>query len=189
MSHFDEFVKTFKPRLHCALGYKQHQFDRWPAFNFIAKELFSKGSPVNIVETGTLRKDDDWLGYGHSTLLWDWILERTEGKGFSVDIDRQAIDFARSKCKHLTFIHEDSVGFLRGLSKEIFAKTIDLLYLDSFDWSKELHLSSCLHHMGELAMIYDQLPSGCLIAVDDAHNENEGKHVIVRNFFRDVSEA
>lgn len=162
------------------------QFQRWDSFEYIAKDLFARGRPVNIVETGSLRTEHDWMGHGQSSLLWDFIVEKTKGKGFSVDINHEVVEFARARSKNLSFIHADSVTYLRSLSQDPFAKTIDLLYLDSCDWSKENHIESCLHHMGELAMIYDKLPSGCIIAVDDCHNENQGKHVIVRNFFRDI---
>jgi hypothetical protein len=173
-----EFQTTFKPLL-TAPSYRPGQFQRYPAFEFIAKELLSKDKPLKIIETGTLRKDDDWLGYGHSALIWEWLLSKKPGKCYSVDIDHTAIKFARTKCKYIDFIHCDSIGFLRGAD----ATDLDLLFLDSYDWGPEKHLSSCLHHMTELGTIWDRLPSGCLVVVDDAHSATEGKHVLVHNFF------
>lgn len=178
MSKFDEFCSEFRPLL-TASSYSKHQFKRWPAFEFIVKELLQKEKQISIIETGTLRTVNDWLGYGHSTLIWDWILSKKDGHCVSVDIDYEAIKFARERCKRIDFIHCDSIGFLRNCE----AHDLDLLFLDSYDWSKELHLNSCLHHLTELGAIWERLPSGCLIAVDDAHSESEGKHVLVHQFF------
>lgn len=178
MNLLDEFCQKFKPLL-TANEYQKGQFNRWEAFEFIAKELLSKDKEIKIIETGTLRKDNDWLGYGHSTLLWEYILTKKPGRCFSIDIDLEALKFARNRCVKVDFIHCDSVQYLRKTNGD----DLDLLFLDSYDWSKNNHLSSCLHHMTELGTIWDRIPSGCLIAVDDAHNETEGKHVLVHNFF------
>lgn len=181
MNYFDEFCNEFKPLL-TAKSYKQGEFSRWSAFEFIADQLFLKNRPIKIIETGTLRKNDDWLGYGHSTILWDFIVSKTGGIAKSVDIDLDMIRFARSICKNITFIHCDSVGFLRGTD----VLDVDLLYLDSYDWSKNDHISSCLHHITELGCVWDRLPKGCLIAVDDCHSRTEGKHVLVHQFFKEI---
>lgn len=181
MNHFEEFCKQFKPLL-CVNEYKKNQYNRWPAFEFIAKELLEKNRPINIIETGTLRAENDWLGYGHSALLWDWIISKTGGNFYSVDIDHEAIRFARARCKNINLIHCDSVGYLRTVD----AEKVDILYLDSYNWSKEDHISSCLHHMTELGAIWDRLPSGCLIAIDDRHTDHLGKHVLVELFFVEI---
>lgn len=175
-----EFTRVFKPRLTVP-KYGPTQFNRWPGFEFIAKELFALNRPVHIVETGTTCKDNDWLGYGHATLMFDWILSKTGGVGNSVDINPVACKFSRSKCTHMRVTNCDSIGFLRGYSMP---EKIDLLYLDSYDWSPDLHVRSSLHHMGELAAIYERLPVGCLIAVDDCHSDKDGKHVMVNLFFK-----
>ena len=177
MNYINEFYSKFKPLLTSA-SYKPGQFHRWPAFEFIAEELFKKNRPLKIIETGCHR-GENWLGYGHSTVLWDYIISKTGGEVYSCDIDSEAIKFARSKCEKVKFVNCDSIGFLRTCD----AENLDFLYLDSYDWSREKHVSSCLHHMGELAAIYDRLPKGCLIAVDDAHSQTEGKHVLVHQFF------
>ena len=181
MNYFEEFCQTFKPLL-TAKEYKVNQYSRWEGFEIIAKELFNKKRPVNIIETGTLRAENDWLGYGHSTLIWDWIANKIGGIINSVDIDEEAIKLASSKTKHINFVHCDSFIYLRHVN----ASKLDLLYLDSYNWSRELHISSCLHHMGELAAVYDKLPKGCLIAVDDRHTNELGKHVLVDKFFDSI---
>ncbi len=180
MNHFESFCQQFKPLL-TAQVYKTNEFNRWESFEYIVKNLFNRNKELCIVETGTLNSDNDWLGYGQSTLIWDWLISRTKGIVYSVDIDIEKIRYGRARCNNVNFIHCDSFGFLRGFD----ASKIDLLYLDSFNWSKAEHVSSCLHHIGELAAIYDRLPSGCLIAVDDAHSPTEGKHVLVNYFFKE----
>lgn len=174
------FLAHFKPKLQSD-QLTDKQFNRWPAFEFIARELFGKRRQLKIVETGCQRTENDWLGMGHSTELWNWIVAVTGGTATSIDITIENIQFIRNKCPRVKFVHADSIGCLRGMSK--LDSELDLLYLDSFDWSPSLHVSSCLHHMGELAAIWDKLPVGCLIAVDDCHTENLGKHVLVRKFF------
>lgn len=181
MNYFLEFQNKFRALLS-APSYKQHQFSRWDSFEFIVKELFEKNRELFIVETGTLNTTNDWLGYGQSTLIWDWVISKTKGLVYSVDIDIEKIKIARLSCNNINFINCDSIGFLRGLE----ASKIDLLYLDSFNWSLEEHISSCLHHMTELGAIYDRLPRGCLIACDDRHNDFDGKHVLVETFFSKI---
>lgn len=181
MSLFEDFCKKFKPFLSVK-EYKRGQFNRWSSFEFIAKELFDKKNDLKIIETGCLREENNWLGHGHSTLIWDYILSRKKGKCFSVDIDYDAIKLARSKCTKIDFIHCDSVGFLRNAD----AQNIDLLFLDSYDWSPEKHINSCLHHVTELGSIWERLPSGCLVAVDDCHSQTQGKHVLVQSFFEQM---
>ncbi len=178
----DEFVRAFKPLLTSRVPLRTGQFDRWPAFEFIGKKLLAKGAPVNIVETGSLRTTNDWLGYGQATMVFDWILGQTGGSGHSVDIDLTTCHHARRNVKHMRVVHADSIGFLRGFGFE----TLDLLYLDAYDWSPALKVESALHHMGELACIFNRLSTGCMIAVDDCHSEAEGKHVLVRDFFKSM---
>lgn len=186
MNHlFDQFVETFKPFLTKTYNGAPYvpgdKFSRWEAFEFIAQELLSRNKPLSILETGTLRTTNNWHGYGQSALLWDWLVQQTGGKGWSIDIDARMCMFARNHCKHLKVVCSDSVKFLRE-----FSEPLDLLYLDSYDWSEEKQISSSLHHIAELASMWDDLPAGCLIAVDDCHNEKQGKHIMVRNFFRDM---
>ena len=76
---------------------------------------------------------------------------------------------------------QDSVEALTGFAS---ASTIDLLYLDSYDLTDDYR--AALHQIGELAAIYERLPSGCLIAVDDCVTGDRGKHVYVAAFFDSI---
>lgn len=183
MSLLEKFVAEFKPKLTSESLIAGKQFERWPAFEFIAKELLSRNKSLQIIETGTLNSTSDWLGYGQATLLWNWLAKQTNGLAASVDIDPKKCEFAKFHCPNVHIIHADSISFLRQAK---LVAGLDLLYLDAFDWSPELHVSSSLHHMGELAAIYDKLPSGCLICVDDCHSDTQGKHTLVRDFFKNM---
>ena len=144
--------------------------------------LSSLDRPVLIVETGTARERDNWVGDGQSTLVWDWLLGVVGGQAYSVDVDPKAVETARTQVRHVTCICEDSQKFLRNFPD---APQIDLLYLDAYDWgfSRRQNVLSELHHVGELAAIYERLPAGCLVAVDDCHGIDQGKHVLVQEFF------
>lgn len=177
----EEFCHKFKPLLLTQV-YKTNQYNRWEGFEFIIKDLLSRNKELSIIETGTLNSENDWLGYGQSTLIWNWLASKRKTNICSVDIDVEKIRFGRARCENVKFIHCDSMGYLRGVD----ASSLDLLYLDSFNWSKEQHISSCLHHMGELAAIWDRLPRGCMIAVDDRHTDTDGKHALVDLFFTHI---
>lgn len=177
-----EYIAEFAPKLQNDSP-SSTSFVRWPGFEFLARSLIALGRPPLIVETGTLRKTDDWLGYGQATMQFDWLAHKIKAKVISVDIDKKTCEFSQRVCKNVNVCNADSILFLRNFQD---AEKIDLLYLDSFDWSTDLHVSSSLHHMGELAAIWDRLPKGCLVAVDDCHGETRGKHVMVRDFFKNM---
>lgn len=133
-----------------------------------------------IIETGTLRIKNNFEGDGQSTFLWDWFLGKTgTWEAHSVDISPEAVAISKEHCPKVNVHLSDSLAFLD--TKDVSGCV--LLYLDSFDWAPEIHLDSCFHHMAELATVYAKLPTGCLIVVDDKHNEQMGKHFMVQCFF------
>ncbi len=155
---------------------------RWKAFYFIACELLSKNSPVNIIETGTIRWLGNYAGDGQSTVLWDWIVGYTGGRGVTIDIGEGAIAMAKAHCPSMKGICCDSIQAISTLQDWL--PTLDLLYLDSFDWTDVMQHRSALHHIGELAAAWENLRPGCLVAVDDCFTPDSGKHVMVLEFFR-----
>lgn len=173
-SNFQAFTEKFAPHL---LGTK-----RWDAFTWIASTLFALQRPVSIGETGAMRRENNWAGDGHSSVVWDFIARTSGGQMFTVDIDPEACGLVRRYCAEDThrIICSDSIRFL---SSDTYAPLeLDFLYLDSMDFFFGNPRSS-LHHAGELAACYDRLKSGCLIAVDDCHTSVEGKHIMIRSFF------
>ena len=138
-----------------------------------------------IVETGCSRSLDNWEGEGQSTQIWEWVMKESKHKFnvISIDITQGYVDQAKSLCPSINFYCGDSVKTLDKILKEDkIIKQTRLLYLDSFDWSKEAHLDSSFHHMAELASVWSNLPKGCLIVVDDRHSAEMGKHFMVSLF-------
>lgn len=140
-----------------------------------------------IVETGTTRSIDNFLGDGCSTLLFDkYINSKWNGIVYTVDINPDSCKVARSITSDKTIVTiSDSVAFL---SKFPRPEQIDLLYLDSYDFDFNNPHPSSLHHLKELTAIYPKLRSGCLIVVDDNFDNNVGKGSYVRDFLSNVGD-
>lgn len=139
--------------------------------------------PQIIIETGTARETDNWSGDGQSTLIWDWCAaRRAYTHVVSIDLSPEAIAAAQAQTKLVEYKTGDSLAMLAAMDPAVLNKC-KLLYLDSFDWSYEKNAESSLHHMFELALVYQALPKGCMIMVDDCHTQDLGKHVVVRMFF------
>lgn len=155
---------------------------RWAAFKFIADELYALGRPVGIVETGCLRLAGNWAGDGQSTAVWDWLISNLGGYGHSYDISPESVEAARSAVRLMQIHQQDSVEALRTFAS---ASTIDLLYLDSFDWSAD-STASAEHHLQELMAIYPRLRPGCLIAIDDCFSDLEGKHAFAKDWLAGI---
>lgn len=133
-----------------------------------------------VIETGTAWDKDNFEGQGQSTLIWDWACSlKSDLTVISIDIRQEGIDVAKQQTKHVKYICGDSVSTLNSLSEK---GAVSLLYLDSFDWSKEMNFISSFHHMQELATVWAHLPKGCMIAVDDRHGEAKGKHWMVEAY-------
>lgn len=153
---------------------------RWNAFSTISSHLFELQRPVHIAETGCLRIVGNWEGDGQSTAVWGWVAQRTGGSLTSIDISSTSVNAAKAVVPWANIVLSDSICALREIPSP---EALDLLYLDSYDvtgW-----YDSPLHHVGELAAIYERLKSGCLIAVDDCELKN-GKDKYIRMIMSDV---
>lgn len=150
---------------------------RWEGFHLIAADQLGRDS-VGILETGTCRKPGDWVGDGQATRIWDWIVAKKQGFGYSVDIDIAAVQTSQRLAPHMHVVCQDSISFLRGH----IPFSPSLLYLDSCDYPQDpiTRVNSCMHQAGELSAIWARLPSGCLIASDDSFDANNGKPAITR---------
>lgn len=174
-------LETFTESFNGHLG----STSRWWSFLYIAKALYSLKRPVAILETGCARLEGNWAGDGQSTLLWDFIVGDTGGRATSIDINAKSCSVAASLAKRVEIKNSDSISWLA--SNGASCAELDLLYLDSFDYDGSPF--AALHHCGELAAVYRYLKSGCMIAVDDCHADNAGKHVYVAGFFADLGVA
>ena len=135
-----------------------------------------------IIETGTTRGVGGWYNEGQSTLIWDWARKLLPDiKIISIDKDQSCIDVAKSQTSDVEYICDCSVRALNSINPSIIKDTI-LLYLDSMDWSEKVAFESSLHHLCELACVWPNLSTGCLIVVDDRHSETMGKHILIEQF-------
>ena len=143
-----------------------------------------------IVETGTVRLRDNWVGDGQSTVLFDQFVTFHDGVVFSIDLDPAAVALARSMTSHRTHcICANSVRFLKDFCTMLAAdKRPDLFYLDSFDFEPQDPYPSMIHHIKELLAI-GGLSEGTIIAVDDNVFQDGklfGKGQLVADYFANV---
>lgn len=153
-------------------------------FHDIASGMIAAARPINILETGCMRELSETDGC--STLVWDYVAQRTGGACLTVDISEENAAFAKSKVsERTTVVCHDSVKLLASINRV--NQPIDLLYLDSLDYfGTELERAlSSLHHAAELSAAWKWLNFGAIIAIDDCMPEG-GKHSIVRAFFDSI---
>ena len=125
----------------------------------------------NIVETGTSRgkikffffRKYNWKD-GMSTIMFAEYAKFFNGKLHTCDISKENIENAKkftSNFKNfVNYYIDDSVNFLNN-----FNKTIDLLYLDSFDGHDKDKASE--HQLKEAKASMDNLSSNALVLLDD----------------------
>lgn len=136
------------------------------SFDILIFELENLNRPVTILETGCARFSENWDGDGMSTLIWDKLVNSIGGIVYSVDIDSNAVKFAKNLVSEQTLIHcGDSVEFLNLMSTT--GLKIDLLYLDSYDIDWNNPEPSMQHHKNELDRSIKMLSKGSIVAVDD----------------------
>ncbi len=176
MAFFDHFESQWAPRL----GPRRDTFRAM--FDFLAKK---KPREHLILETGCAREANNFEGDGQSTCMFDRFAEDYSGSVHSVDISAAACQYARSVVGLRTrVVTEDSVPFLRRMADELLrdGRTIDLLYLDSFDWDPANPLPSALHHLKELCAISPALGPDTLVVVDDSFHQLRGFRSGPENF-------
>ena len=142
------------------------------SFKKIFKYLDSLPTPIIIVETGCLRKKDNYLD-GQSTLLFDkYTLARgNNSKVYTVDINPNSTKIcSENVSENVEIATEDSVSYLSKISKKFFEnKTkVSMFYLDSFDLDWRYPFPSASHHLKELAAITKILNKETIVVVDDS---------------------
>ena len=111
-----------------------------------------------IVEIGSIRQTYDWMGDGHSTLVWAAVAQEV----FSVDINPEATELTRKLTEGfgtVSAINEDGLSFLGR-----FDQPIDLLYLDGWDTD----LPECSErHLEAYRLASKNLHEKSIILIDD----------------------
>ncbi len=177
MSENLDFYKWFN-NISPKLGIREISFKK------IFKYLDSQPTPIIIIETGCLRKKDNFLD-GQSTLLFDKYTS-SRGKGskiYTVDINPESTKVCREVVtKNVEIETGDSIPYLNNISNTFLKnKTkVSMFYLDSFDVDWRYPYPSAAHHLKELVAINRVLSENTLVVVDDSpavgnltQNENE----------------
>lgn len=147
-----------------------------------AIELSNQRQIKTIVETGTSRGGTlAYDGDGGFTIIFGYWSQLHNAELYSVDIDPKAIERAHSVVdKYGEIVHlveDDSVHFLQH-----FNKTIDFLYLDSYDFDKNNPHPSQLHHLHEIEAAYNKLAPHSIVMIDDCGLAYGGKGKLVVDY-------
>ena len=132
-----------------------------------------------LVETGTSREGlHGAKSNGAATIVFGKWAKENGGFLHSVDISENSILNAQKEVDRqalnnfVKIHHSDSVAFL-----ENFEEKIDLLYLDSYDYSDDVEVQklSQEHHLKEFKAIEDRLHNNTIVLIDDCDLPNGGK--------------
>lgn len=190
---------------------KQLSF-RYDGFFHVFSQLEGLGREYyRIVETGCCRKvvgdgivygdpvpeDHPWYpggsqgpwADGQSTYLFDEFISKRRGHVYTVDLNQESCDICRANTSsNVTVICGDSVDVLNRIDDFLGPeKSIDLLYLDSYDLDWDAPHLSALHHLKEMISVSRFLRSGSIVAVDDNLNHGRrGKGLYLAEYMRDI---
>lgn len=184
----DVFMQNYYTALRTPPGNNPVR-DRSDGFKLMFEELLKLGRPTRIIETGTMRPDHGWEfgNDGLSTYLFDQFSLYTNGGlecVISIDINKENCEFSASKTSNRTLvICDNSVHALFNISG-----TVDLLYLDSYDFEFSNPEPSWMHCLKELCAARHLLVPGSLVAVDDhfVGSGMVGKGYYVQKFLEEV---
>lgn len=184
MTSNSSFLPIYDEHLAFRLG--DHRSGGFRAIIAAAEQAaLHKGKPLLVVETGGLRKIDNWLGDGQSTRIFDLFVSHHQGFLYSVDIDPICAVLTRQMCSDRCMaVTADSVSFLRSLPGK---QAISVLYLDSFDLDVNNPEPSSRHHVEELREVFELLEPGTVIAVDDnpvINGQAVGKGLLVQKMLQ-----
>lgn len=144
--------------------------------------LGAKRKAQILVETGTARSGvSDPVGDGASTYLFAKWCFKNKAHLYSVDIDHRAINRSSACVRRykdfVTFYVQDSIEFLKN-----FPGTIDLLYLDSFDFDVNNPYPSQEHHLKEIMAAINKLQDTSVVLIDDCNLPHGGKGKLAIEF-------
>lgn len=139
-------------------------WDRNRSFDVLFREISIRFDNPVIIETGTIRAEEDWGGAGFFTYLAGCYLSHHGGSLDSVDITPQHCAFARTWTEqfgtHVRIHEQNSLSFLKA-----FNRPIDVLYLDSLDTTEPNHAQ---HALAEFQAAERMLHEDTIVCVDDS---------------------
>lgn len=143
-------------------------------------KLLKERNAKIIIETGTSRKGlKGTRGDGAFTIVFGKWAKENGAKLHSVDISKASCEGSKTEVSKqglddiVTVHHDDSLEFLKN-----FNDPIDLLYLDSYDYSrtdKDIQLKSQEHHLKEFKIIENKLHDNTIVLIDDCGLPGGGK--------------
>lgn len=143
-------------------------------------ELLKNRNAKIIVETGTSRKGlSGTRGDGAATIVFGKWAKQNDAQLFSVDISEASVNGSQQAVNdqelstHVSIHLGDSLDYL---SK--FKDSIDLLYLDSYDYSRtdqDIQVKSQEHHLKEFKLAEDNLHDNSIVLIDDCALPGGGK--------------
>ncbi len=137
--------------------------DRYKTFDFLLQEITKRFIEPHIVETGCIRKKEDWSA-GYSTYLFGAYLDGLQnGKLTSIDNNQEHCIIAAKHIEpwrdYIDIQCQDSVKWLLGSNQQI-----DVLYLDSMDTSD---IDVQKHRLDEIQSSERLLHNNSIIVFDD----------------------
>lgn len=142
-------------------------------------DLLDKTQAKVIVETGTSRSGlQGAKGDGAATIVFGKWAKENDAFMHSVDISEDSVKGSQTEVdtqnlgNHVRVYLSDSLIFLKEFDQQV-----DFLYLDSYDYSKDLEVQvkSQEHHLKEFKTIEDRLHENTIVLIDDCRLANGGK--------------
>jgi len=165
--------------LYPFMPFKYNFRRRRVTFAKVLKLLTERKAKV-IVETGTSREGlKATRGDGASTFVFGKWASLNDAKLYSVDLNVDAVNECKTEVKkqqlqnYISVILSDSLEYLNA-----FEDKIDLLYLDSYDYSKtdtEIQRKSQEHHLQEFKNAEKKLHKDTIVLIDDCGLPAGGK--------------
>lgn len=149
---------------------------RYKTFIEILK-LMDERHVQTIVETGTERWQEAQYcfdGDGGATIIFAHWASENDANMHSVDINETHLHYCynntRAYGEHLSLVLSDSVAFL-----DSFLKSIDFLYLDSYDYDENNPKPAQEHCLREIMAAENKLKPTSIVMIDDCNVPGGGK--------------
>jgi len=142
------------------------RYGRQPTINETLEHFHSNGGGV-VVELGSIRQRNNYAGDGYSTVAW----AQHASVVYTVDINPKATTLTREETAeydNVITVTMDGQKFLRA-----FDGTIDLLYLDAWDY--DTVPDSAEQHLAAYKLAWPKMRATSLILIDDTDHTDGGK--------------